>query len=74
MAASADAVSKPSGTVPVFRSARLETAGKESAKPLALVYIMQTAMKATVPLLPTDEGFYADTDDDTTPPRIGTAR
>jgi hypothetical protein len=53
--------------------ARLETAGKESAKPLALVYIMQTAMKATVPLLPTDEGFYADTDDDTTPPKIGTA-
>jgi len=32
---------------------------------------MQTAMKATVPLLPTDEGFYADTDDDTTPPKIG---
>jgi len=27
-------------------------AGKESAKPLALVYIMQTAMKSTVPLLP----------------------
>ena len=49
--------------------ARLETAGKESAKPLALVYIMQTAMMATVPLLPTDEGFYADTDDDTTPPK-----
>ena len=36
------------------------------------LYIMQTAMKATVPLLPTDEGFYADTDDDTTPPKIGT--
>jgi arylsulfatase A-like enzyme len=54
--------------------ARLETAGKESAKPLALVYIMQTAMKATVPLLPTDEGFYSDTDDDATTPKIGTAR
>jgi arylsulfatase A-like enzyme len=53
--------------------ARLETAGKESAKPLALLYIMQTGMKATVPLLPTDEGFYTDADDDTTPPRIGTA-
>jgi arylsulfatase A-like enzyme len=53
--------------------ARLETAGKESAKPLALLYIMQTGMKATVPLLPTDEGFYTDADDDTTPPTIGTA-
>lgn len=53
--------------------ARLETAGKESAKPLALHYIMQAGMKATVPLLPTDEGFYTDADDDTTPPRIGSA-
>ena len=53
--------------------ARLETAGKESAKPLALLYIMQTAMKATVPLLPTDEGFYTDADDDTATPKIGTA-
>jgi arylsulfatase A-like enzyme len=52
--------------------ARLETAGKESAKPLALLYIMQAGMKATVPLLPTDEGFYTDADDDTTPPKIGT--
>jgi arylsulfatase A-like enzyme len=52
--------------------ARLETAGRESAKPLALLYIMQTGMKATVPLLPTDEGFYTDADDDTTPPKIGT--
>jgi arylsulfatase A-like enzyme len=53
--------------------ARLETAATESAKPLALLYIMQTGMKATVPLLPTDEGFYTDTDDDRTPPRIGPA-
>jgi hypothetical protein len=34
---------------------------------------MQTAMKATVPLLPTDEGFYTDDDDDPTPAQIGTA-
>lgn len=52
--------------------AHLETAGKESAKPLALLYIMQTGMKPTVPLLPTDEGFYTDAEDDPTPPRIGT--
>jgi hypothetical protein len=30
-------------------------------------------MKATVPLLPTDEAFYTDTDDEPTPPKIGTA-
>jgi arylsulfatase A-like enzyme len=53
--------------------ARLEIAGKESAKPLALLYILQTALKATVPLLPTDEGFYTDDDDDPTPSKIGTA-
>ena len=51
---------------------RLKRAGKEAAKPLALLYIMQTGMKATVPLLPTDEGFYTDADDDPTPPKIGT--
>ncbi len=54
--------------------ARLETAGKESAKPLALLWILQTAMKSAVPLLPTDEGFYTDDDDDPAPPKIGTAR
>jgi arylsulfatase A-like enzyme len=53
--------------------ARLETAGRESAKPLALLWILQTAMKSAVPLLPTDEGFYTDDDDDSTPPRIGTS-
>jgi arylsulfatase A-like enzyme len=53
--------------------ARLETAAKEAAKPLALLFILQTAMKATVPLLPTDEGFYTDSDDEPTPPKIGTA-
>jgi arylsulfatase A-like enzyme len=53
--------------------ARLEIAGKESAKPLALLWILQTAMKSSVPLLPTDEGFYTDADDDPTPPKIGTA-
>jgi arylsulfatase A-like enzyme len=52
---------------------RLETVGKESAKPLALIYIMQTATKANVPLLPTDEAFYTDDYDDSTPPKIGNA-
>jgi len=28
-------------------------------------------MKANVPLLPTDEAFYTDDDDDPTPPKIG---
>ena len=53
--------------------ARLEAAGKEAAKPLALGFILQTAMKATVPLLPTEEGFYTDSEDDSTPPKIGGA-
>src|SRR5215467_7942260 len=52
---------------------RLETVGKESAKPLALVYIMQTAMKDGTPLLPMEEGSYTDDDDDPAPPKIGTA-
>jgi arylsulfatase A-like enzyme len=52
---------------------RLEAVGKESAKPLALIYIMQTATKANVPLLPTDEAVYTDDDDDPTPPKIGNA-
>jgi arylsulfatase A-like enzyme len=51
--------------------ARLEIAGKESAKPLALLYLVESAMKATVPLLPTEEAFFTDTDDDSTPPKIG---
>jgi len=51
---------------------RLEVLAKEAAKPLALSYMVQTAMKANVPLLPTDEGFYTDDDDDPTPPKIGT--
>src|SRR5438094_7024408 len=51
----------------------LEALAKEAAKPLALVYMAQTAMKANVPLLPTDEAFYSDDDDDATPPKIGTA-
>jgi arylsulfatase B len=53
--------------------ARLEAAGKESAKPLALLWIVQTAMKSAVPLLPTDEAFYTDDDDDRIPPKIGSA-
>ena len=36
--------------------ARLEAAGKESAKPLALIYILQTGLKNAVPLLPTQNG------------------
>ena len=50
---------------------RLEALAKEAAKPLALIYMGQTAMKANVPLLPTDETFYTDDDDDATPPKIG---
>jgi len=53
--------------------ARLEAAGTESAKPLALLYLVESAMKATVPLLPTDEGFCTDTDDEAVRPTIGTA-
>ena len=49
----------------------LEAAGKESAKPMALLWIVQTAMKSTIPLLPTDEALYTDDDDDPTPPKIG---
>ncbi|PYK71534.1 MAG: sulfatase [Verrucomicrobia bacterium] len=51
--------------------ARLETAGKESAKPLALLWIGQTAMKSAIPLLPTDEGLYTDDDADPALPKIG---
>jgi len=50
---------------------RLEALAKQAAKPLALIYMGQTAMKANVPLLPTDETFYTDDDDDLTPPKIG---
>jgi len=50
---------------------RLEVLARESAKPLALIYMAQTAMKANIPLLPTDEAFYTDDDDDSTPPKIG---
>ena len=53
---------------------RLEAAGKESAKPLALLWIVQTAMKSTVPLLPSDEALYTDDDEDSTPPKIGSER
>ena len=51
---------------------RLEVLAKEAAKPLAMIYMAQTAMKANVPLLPTDEAFYTDDDNDSTPPKIGT--
>jgi arylsulfatase A-like enzyme len=52
---------------------RLEAVSKESAKPLALIYILQTGMKPNIPLLPTDEAFYTDDDDDPAPPKIGSA-
>lgn len=52
---------------------RLEAVAKESAKPLALLYIMKAGLSSTIPLLPTDEAFYTDADDGTTPPKIGTA-
>src|SRR5215472_1073111 len=50
---------------------RLELLAKEGVKPLALTYMAQTAMKANIPLLPTDEAFYSDDDNDSTPPKIG---
>ena len=50
---------------------RLEAGGKEAAKPMALIWIVQTAMKSAIPLLPTDEGLYTDDDTDPTPPKIG---
>jgi arylsulfatase A-like enzyme len=50
---------------------RIEAAGRESAKSQALLWILQTAMKSNVPLLPTDEAFYTDDDNDPTPPKIG---
>ena len=50
---------------------RLEAAGKEAAKPMALLWIVQTAMKSATPLLPTDESLYTDDDSDQTPPKIG---
>lgn len=53
--------------------ARLEIAGKESAKPLALLWIVQEAMKSATPLLPTDEGLYPDGDGGQLVPKIGTA-
>ncbi|HEU0276032.1 MAG TPA: arylsulfatase, partial [Candidatus Udaeobacter sp.] len=52
---------------------RVEVLAKEAAKPLALTYMAQTAMKANIPLLPTDDGFYTDDDNDPTPPKIGNA-
>jgi len=52
---------------------RLETVGKESAKPLALVYILQAGLKPGSPVLPTDEAFYTDDNDDLAAPKIGTA-
>ena len=50
---------------------RLEAAAKESAKPLALIYLGGLGMKAGHPVLPTEEGFGTDDDADPTPPKIG---
>lgn len=52
--------------------ARIETAGKESAKALALGWMVQEAMKSATPLLPTDEGFFTDSSDSPVPAKIGT--
>ena len=52
---------------------RLEAAGKESAKPLALEYILQAGLKTGAPLLPSEEGSYSDNDDDQARPKIGTS-
>ena len=50
---------------------RLQSLSTEAAKPLALEYMVQTMMKANVPLLPMDESFYTDDDQDAIPPKIG---
>lgn len=50
---------------------RLETAGKESEKALALQWILQTAMKSAIPLLPSDDAFNTDEYADSQPPKIG---
>jgi arylsulfatase A-like enzyme len=50
---------------------RLEVLAKEAVKPLALTYMSQLTMKTNIPLLPTDEAFYTDDDNDSTPPKIG---
>ena len=52
---------------------RVQDLSTEAAKPLALAFMVQTFMKANIPLLPTDAGFYTDDDDDPTPPKIGNA-
>jgi arylsulfatase A-like enzyme len=52
---------------------RLQALSTKSSKPLALEFMVQTFMKANLPLLPTDDGFYTDVDEDPAPPKIGTA-
>lgn len=53
--------------------ARIEAAAKEAAKPMALGWIVQEAMKSTTPLLPTDESLYSEGLGDNLKPNIGTA-
>lgn len=53
--------------------ARLDAAGKEAAKPLAVGWIVSEAMKSAVPLLPSEEGLVTDEDGGNLTPKIGTA-
>jgi arylsulfatase A-like enzyme len=50
--------------------ARLEAAAAESAKPLSLIWVIQHGLDNTTPLLPTDEAFYTDSNDDSAVPNI----
>lgn len=53
--------------------ARIETASKDAAKPLAVGWIVSEAMKSAVPLLPNQEGLLSDEDGGNLKPKIGTA-
>jgi hypothetical protein len=54
---------------------RLDTLAREAAKPLFLADQMKVIMKNLQgePVMPTDEGFGADDDADSQPPKIGNA-
>jgi hypothetical protein len=55
---------------------RLDALAKEAVKPLFFVDQMKVVMKNMKgePLMPTEEGFGADDDADSRPPKIGTER
>ena len=52
--------------------ARIETAARDAAKPLALGWIVSEAMKSAVPLLPNQDGLLSDEDGGNLKPNIGT--